>query len=102
MPAAIGCSRVPQVGIMCPDDDLGASKAPVEMRRECVERLSHMPVPQIPGVYPALKHPPVILFGVSHEPGTLLSGEEIVLGNLSIPMKILISALLQIFQLLND
>jgi hypothetical protein len=87
---------------MCPDDDLGASKAPIEMRRECVERLSHMPVPQIPGVHSALKHPPVILFGVSHEPGILLSREVIVLGNLSIPVKILISPLLQISELLSD
>src|SRR5258706_11940382 len=87
---------------MCPDDDLGASKTPVEMRCECVERLSHMPIPQIPGVHSALKHPPVILFSVSHEPGVLLSREEIVLGNLSIPVKILISPLLQISELLND
>src|SRR5258706_12010780 len=87
---------------MCPDDDLGASKTPVEMRCECVERLSHMPIPQIPGVHSALKHPPVILFGVFHELGVLLSREEIVLGNLSIPVKILISPMLQISELLND
>ena len=61
-----------------------------------------MPIPQIPGVHSALKHPPVILFGVSHEPGILLSREEIILGNSSIPVKILISPLLQVSELLND
>ncbi len=67
-----------------------------------MERFGHMPVPQIPGVHSPLKHTAVILFGVSHKSGILLGREEIVLGDLSVPMKILISPLLQIFQLLNN
>ncbi len=87
--------------IVRPDDNLGASETPLEMRREGVERLGHMPVPQIPRIHSPLKHSPVIFFCVSYEPGILFRREEIVLGDLSVPMKILIGTLLQISELPN-
>src|SRR5436853_6555609 len=72
------------------------------MLRKSVERLSHVPISQVPGVHSALKHSPEIFFGVSYEPGVLFSREEIVLGDWSVPVEIVISPSLQIPELPNN
>ena len=58
-----------------------------------------MPVAQIPCVHASLKHAPVVFFGISHEPGILLGGEEFVFGDAAVPMQVFKSPLLQILEL---
>src|SRR5205814_5806987 len=72
------------------------------MRRESVERLCHMTVAHIPRVHASLKHAPIVLFGISHEPGILLSREEFVFGDSAVAMQVFKSPLLQILQLPYD
>src|ERR1700738_5599260 len=44
----LGCTRVAQVRVMCPDDDLRVPILPTEMRRQRIERLDPVTVAHIP------------------------------------------------------
>ncbi len=86
---------------MRPHDDLCASKAPIEIRSQRIECLRHMAIAQVPGVHTALKHRAVILFSVLDQPCVLFRGEELILGDLPVPMHILVGSPLQILKLLH-
>src|SRR5438034_518053 len=102
MEAAIGRAGISQMRIMGPHYDFHAPKTTAEIFSERVERLCHMRVAQIPCVHPSLKHAPVVLFRISHEPGILLCREKLVFGDSPVPVQILKSSLLQVSELLHD
>ena len=70
------CASVAQVGIVRPNDDFAAAEAPVEMGRERMQSLGHMPVPEIPGIDTPLEHAAIVFFRVFHKPGILHKLQE--------------------------
>src|SRR5260370_38758868 len=92
IPAAIGSAGIAQVRIVGPDDDLGFPESLLQMSRERMERLRHVPISQIPGVHSTLEHPAIILLGILDQPGVLLGRKELVLGDHAVPMDVFVSA----------
>jgi hypothetical protein len=62
--------------IVRPDDNVRLPRPALEMRRQFIERLGHVPVAQVPARDPSAKHCPVVLLGVDNQPRVLL-GEEV-------------------------
>src|SRR5437868_5980723 len=77
--AHLGRTCVSQVRIMRPDDDFRGSILTTDMRDECIERLDHVTVAQVPRRYVFEKHRAVVFFGVLDQFGILLGVEELIL-----------------------
>jgi len=87
--------------VVRPDHDLAPAEPAIQMGPKCVQSFRHVAIPQIPSIHSAPKHGPVIFFCIADESGILLGGEELVLGDVSIPMQVFIGAALQINELLD-
>src|SRR5207253_4892598 len=98
----IGRPSVAEMRIMRPHNNFASAKATIKVPREGLKRFRHMAVPQIPSVHTAMEHPAVVFFGVLDQPGVLFRREEVILCRLTVPMKVIIGAALQIFKLLQD
>ncbi len=64
---------------MRPDDNLGGGAIALEEVDQCIERLGHVPVPEVPGGDLAPVHRPVVVLGIAHQPRILLGVEVVVL-----------------------
>ncbi len=64
---------------MRPDDDLRAAAAPVELRREVLDGLGHVPLAHVPRQLLRTKHRAVVRLGVFDHAGVLRGVEEFFL-----------------------
>jgi hypothetical protein len=70
--------------------------------RQRVQRLRHVRVAQVPRIWPSDEHRAIVLLGVQHETCVLL-GKDVVIGrNVSVALRVLGGAALQIHQLRDD
>jgi hypothetical protein len=69
--AHVGRAGVAEVGVMCPDNHLCAASLPRDIGDECVERLDHVSIAQVPGRNVAEKHRAVMRLRAFHYAGIL-------------------------------
>ena len=74
----IGVTRVAEMGVVRPDNELGGPTRRVQMLFDCQERFRHVAVAEIPRRMAATKHRAVVLLGVVYQACVLLGGEVLV------------------------
>ena len=74
----------------------------VQVGHQCVERLGHVAVAQVPGLDAPAKHHPVILFCVLHQPCVLKGCEELVARDAPVAARVVGGAAAQLDELSYD
>src|SRR5438552_11334749 len=87
-PAQSRRACISEMRSMGPDDSFRLPALTTEMRNECIERLDHVVVAQVPRRYVFEKHRAVVLFGVLDQSCILLCVEEFILGDATVAPRV--------------
>ncbi len=85
--------------VVRPDRHLGIPHALIQIFHQRLNRIDHVPVPQVPRRNPAFEHLAVILFGAANQPRVLLGVEVFVLRHAPIAVGVIRGPLSKLHEL---